>query len=131
AGRPALATAGNLVRSLPFAAVFAAIAIASTARVTPRGLGLAVASGGITTGLGYCVWYSVIPALGAARAAIVQLSVPVITAGAAIVLLGEPLAANVAIGGGIILGGLALALYQGRVANRPDPGELVAERGPS
>jgi len=41
----------------------------------------------------------------------VQLSVPVITAGAAIVVLHEPVRQQVAFGGAIILGGLALALW--------------------
>ncbi|HMG23221.1 MAG TPA: DMT family transporter, partial [Kofleriaceae bacterium] len=78
--RPIVATAGNFVRCLPFAAVFAAIAIAVTAQVTARGVVLAVISGAITSGLGYCVWYAVLPSRGAARGAIVQLSVPVIAA---------------------------------------------------
>jgi len=112
ARRPIMATAGNFVRCLPFAAVFAAIAIAVTAQVTTRGVVLAVTSGAITSGLGYCVWYAVLPSLGAARGAIVQLSVPVIAAVGAIVLLDEPLRSHLAIGGGIILGGLALALWR-------------------
>lgn len=115
AKRPIVTTAGNFLRSVPFAAVFAAIAIAATAQVTPRGIVLAVVSGAVTSGLGYCLWYAVLPSLGAARAAIVQLSVPVIAAAGAIVLLDEPLRRHVAIGGAIILGGLALALWQRRV----------------
>jgi len=112
ARRPIRATAGNFVRCLPFAAVFGAIAIAATAHITTRGVALAVVSGAITSGLGYCLWYAVLPSLGAARAAIVQLSVPVIAAVGAIVVLDEPLRSHVAIGGAIILGGLALALWR-------------------
>lgn len=122
ARRPILATAGNLVRCLPFAAVFAAIAVAMSAQVTVRGCALAVVTGSVTTGLGYCMWYAVMPVLGASRAAITQLSVPVITAVAAIVLLDEPLGRDVAIGGCVILGGLALALWRRNVSNRPAPG---------
>jgi drug/metabolite transporter (DMT)-like permease len=116
ARRPIRATAGNFVRCLPFIAAFAAISVAATAHVTARGAALAVVSGAVTSGLGYCLWYAVLPSLGAARAAIVQLSVPVIAAAGAIVLLDEPLRRHVAIGGAIILGGLALALWQRRVA---------------
>jgi drug/metabolite transporter (DMT)-like permease len=57
----------------------------------------------------------VLPTLGAARTAIVQLSAPVIAAGSAIVLLNEPLRRHVVIGSTIILGGLALALWLGPV----------------
>jgi drug/metabolite transporter (DMT)-like permease len=112
ATRPIETTAENFVRSVPFAAVFGAIAIAAPAQVTAPGVVLAVASGGVASGLGYCLWYAVLPSLGAARAAIVQLSVPVIAAGGAILLLDEPLRRHVAIGGAIILGGLALALWR-------------------
>ncbi|TMQ12214.1 MAG: DMT family transporter [Deltaproteobacteria bacterium] len=124
--RPIRATAGNFVRCLPFAVGFAAIALATAAHVTWRGAILAIASGGVTSGLGYCVWYAVLPSLGAARAAIVQLSVPVIAAVGAIVLLDEPLRRHVAIGGAVILGGLALALWSRRVLTPPPAAAPVA-----
>jgi len=114
AKRPIRATAGNFLRCLPYSLALGAIAVAATAQVTARGLVLALVSGVVTSGLGYCLWYAVVPSLGAARAAIVQLSVPVIAAVGAIVLLDEPLRSHVAIGGAIILGGLALALWQRR-----------------
>lgn len=115
AKRPIRATAGNFVRCLPFTAAFVALALAASAQVTMRGAVLAAVCGAVTTGLGYCLWYAVLPSLGAARGAIVQLSVPVIAAVGAIVLLDEPLRRHVAIGGVIILGGLALALWQRRL----------------
>ena len=114
---------------MPFAAGFAAIAVAMSAQISVRGCALAAASGSVATGLGYCTWYAVLPALGASRAAIAQLSVPVITAGAAIVLLGEPLGRDVVIGGGGILGGLALALWQRRVSSRRHLALLRSRRG--
>jgi drug/metabolite transporter (DMT)-like permease len=115
AARPLATTAGNFARSVPIAAVLAVIALATSAHVTERGLVLAIASGGVASGLGYCLWYAVLPALGAARAAFVQLSVPAIAAAGAVALLDEPLRRHVAVGGVIILGGLALALW------RPQP----------
>jgi drug/metabolite transporter (DMT)-like permease len=115
AKRPIRATAGNFVRCLPFTVAFSALALATSAQVTLRGAVLAAVSGAVTTGLGYCLWYAVLPSLGAARGAIVQLSVPVIASVGAIALLDEPLRRHVAIGGAIILGGLALALWQRRL----------------
>jgi drug/metabolite transporter (DMT)-like permease len=117
ARRPIATTAGNFARSVPFALVFGIIAIATTAHVTERGVLLSIASGAIASGLGYCIWYTVIPALGAARGAFVQLSVPVIAATGGVVLLGESLHRHVLVGGAIILSGLALALY--RPATKP------------
>jgi drug/metabolite transporter (DMT)-like permease len=124
AARPLVITAGNFVRSVPIAALLAAIAIATSAHLTTQGVVLALASGGIASGLGYGLWYAVLPSLGAARAAFVQLSVPVIAAGGAVALLDEPLRRHVAIGGAVILGGLALALWRPPArspARPPDP----------
>jgi len=112
ATRPLAANAGNFLRSVPMAAAFIAFALATSLHVTAYGATLAIASGAITSGLGYCIWYAVLPSLGAARAAIVQLSVPVIAATGGIVLLAEPLHRHVLVGGSVILGGLALALWR-------------------
>jgi drug/metabolite transporter (DMT)-like permease len=114
AARPIEITAGNFVRSVPIALGLAIVAIVTAGHVSARGAVLSIASGGIASGLGYCVWYLVLPALGAARGAIVQLSVPVIAAGSAIVVLHEPVRRDVAIGGAIVLGGLAIALWPRR-----------------
>ena len=43
-------------------------------------LALATLSGAVTSGLGYALWYRVLRQTGAAQAAIVQLTVPVIAA---------------------------------------------------
>jgi drug/metabolite transporter (DMT)-like permease len=94
------------------AAVFFAFALATSIHVTTYGAILAIASGAITSGLGYCIWYAVLPSLGATRAALVQLSVPVIAAVGSIALLSEPLHRHVVVGGSVILGGLALALWR-------------------
>lgn len=118
AARPLATTAGNFVRSVPIAILLALIAVATTAHLTPRGVILAIASGGIASGLGYCLWYAVLPSLGAARAAFAQLSVPVIAAIGAVALLDEPLHRHVAIGGAVILGGLALALWRPQTDRR-------------
>jgi drug/metabolite transporter (DMT)-like permease len=109
--RPLVATAGNFARSVPIAGMLIAIALATGgAHAAPHGIALAAASGGIASGLGYSLWYAVVPALGTTRAALVQLSVPVITAAAAVGVLAEPLRMNIVLGGTAIVGGLALAL---------------------
>jgi drug/metabolite transporter (DMT)-like permease len=108
--RPLVATAGNFAKSVPIAALLVVVAVATRPYVSATGVALAATSGGIASGLGYSLWYAAVPSLGATRAAIVQLSVPVLTAVAAIFLLDEPLRATIAIGGAAIVGGLALAL---------------------
>ncbi len=112
--RPLLATAGNFARTLPIAVLLVCVAFATRAHATAEGVVLASASGAIASGLGYSLWYAAVPSLGSTRAALVQLSVPVITALSAVVLLGEELRTNVLLGGAAIVGGLALALVRPR-----------------
>jgi len=107
---PIAATAGNFLYASPLA-VLAALALWNELHITPRGLVLAVASGAITSGLGYVIWYRALPGLTATRAALVQLAVPILTAFAAIVLLNEELPPRLVLSAGLVLGGIALAVW--------------------
>ena len=69
-----------------------------------------MASGALASGGGYSLWYAVVPALGATRAAAVQLAVPVLAGLGATAFLGEQLTARVALAGAAILAGIALTL---------------------
>lgn len=114
---PLLATADNFVRSVPFALAALLVALACTPlHARAAGLGLAVASGALASGLGYSLWYLALPGLGAVRAALVQLLVPVLTALAAILLLGEAPAPRLFVAGPLILGGVGLAVLGRRQA---------------
>ena len=73
------------------------------------GIGLAVLSGAVTSGMGYALWYGVVPRLGAARAGVAQLTVPILAAGAGAVWLGEGFGLRFAIAAALVLGGVALA----------------------
>ena len=72
------------------------------------GAALAVASGAVTSGIGYAIWYSALRGLKAASAATVQLSVPPLAALGGVVLLGEPLTLRLLLASVAILGGIAL-----------------------
>lgn len=85
--------------------------------VRPRGALLAVVSGGLASGLGYCLWYYALPHLSRTRAAAIQLSVPVITAVLGVLFLGEAVTARLGASGAVILGGVALVL----LARAPPP----------
>jgi drug/metabolite transporter (DMT)-like permease len=71
-----------------------------------------VLSGAITSGLGYVIWYSVLPWLKATSAATVQLSVPVLAAIGGIILLGEPVTMRLVLASIAILGGIALVVLE-------------------
>lgn len=104
------ATAANFLLAVPILAAALLVAPEAPTALTPYGLGLALLSGIITSGLGYALWYQILPALGAARAAVAQLTVPLIAATAGLVLLAEPLDLRFVLATCLILGGVALAL---------------------
>jgi drug/metabolite transporter (DMT)-like permease len=109
AGDAIAKTAGNFLRAVPFALVLSAVMLRD-ARVDAAGIACAVASGALTSGIGYAIWYTALPHLRAASAATVQLSVPALAAIAGIVLLGEPPTWRLLFATLAILGGIALVV---------------------
>jgi drug/metabolite transporter (DMT)-like permease len=108
---PVSATAGNFLRAVPFA-VAVCIIMLPWARLDRTGIGYAVISGAITSGLGYVIWYTALPGLKAAGAATVQLSVPVLAAAGGILLLGEPITLRYLCASIAVLGGIALVVIE-------------------
>jgi drug/metabolite transporter (DMT)-like permease len=113
AGDATSATAGNFMRAVPMALALT-VALLPMAHITSAGLFYAIVSGAITSGLGYVIWYAALPALRAASAASVQLSVPVLTAVAGILFLGESLTLRFVIAAVAVLGGIALVVLERR-----------------
>lgn len=112
--QPLADTAGNFLRCLPVAVL---LLVGGLALNAPRldGVIYAVASGAIASGLGYAIWYAALPELSRTRAAVVQLSVPVIAAFGAALFIGETVTPRLLVSSALILGGIALAtLLAGR-----------------
>lgn len=109
AGEPVAATAGNFLRATPLALLATLFAV-SRLEVDVAGWAAALASGVLTSGLGYVIWYAALKGLSATRAAVVQLSVPVLAAFGGVLLLGEALTTRLVIASCVILGGVALAV---------------------
>lgn len=103
------ATAGNFLRTVPFAGLLSLVLLAG-ASPTVAGVWCAVVSGAVTSGLGYVVWYSVLPRLPATNAAVIQLSVPVLAALGGVGLLSEPLTPRLLGAAVAILGGIAVVI---------------------
>lgn len=121
AGDPTRVTAGNFLRAAPLAVGLGLFMLLSRgASLDAAGFWLAVASGALTSGIGYAIWYTALPALKATTAATVQLSVPVIAALGGIAFLGEPLTLRLVLASAAILGGIALVVLQKRAV----PGRL-------
>ncbi|MDH3529615.1 MAG: DMT family transporter, partial [Acidobacteriota bacterium] len=98
-------TLGNFWRSLFFmAVVFAAFVF--SAKLTWFGLWMAVLSGAVASGIGYAVWYAALNYHSAARAAVLQLSVPLIAAAGGVVIVAESLSSRLPVASILILGGI-------------------------
>lgn len=103
-------TAGNFIRATPMALVVSAFMLPHI-RVSAQGALYAVASGALTSGLGYAIWYRVLPQLRATHAAALQLIVPVLAALGGVVLLGESASWATALCGCAIMGGIAMVIW--------------------
>ena len=106
---PLAATAANFARAAPLALVLSLI-YAANAHANAAGVGLAIASGALTSGIGYVIWYAALSRLAAMQAASVQLSVPLIAAFGGVIFLSEPITPRLAAASAAILGGIALVL---------------------
>jgi drug/metabolite transporter (DMT)-like permease len=112
---PLAATAANFALAVPLCAVALRLA-AENVPATPFGILLAIFSGAITSGLGYALWYTVLPRLTATAASLTQPSVPVIVLLGGAVVLGEAVAPATMLAAVLVLGGVALGSLPGRRA---------------
>lgn len=116
---PVNATAGNFIRAAPIAlALFAVMFTVSTPSLDGLGVVYGLLSGGITSGLGYILWYAALKELNVTHAATVQLSVPVITAFGGALFLGEAITQVLVIASVAIVVGIALVVL---VKKKPVP----------
>ena len=111
-GDPLAATAGNFLLALPL--VGAAMLAAGIGSWPALGVLTAALAGAVTSGLGYALWYRLVPQLPTTLAGIAQLSVPVIAVAAGSALLGEALSARLLTAGVLVLGGIGVSLLARR-----------------
>ncbi|MBX3614523.1 MAG: DMT family transporter [Burkholderiaceae bacterium] len=106
---PLAATASNFARAVPLALALSVLT-AGAVHADGPGVVLAVASGALSSGIGYVIWYAALRGLTAMRAATVQLSVPPIAAIGGALMLAEPLTPRLMLASAAILGGIAVVL---------------------
>jgi drug/metabolite transporter (DMT)-like permease len=107
ATNPLAATAANFVLAMPLLMI---LLVGQSLNANIIGIGLAILCGAVTSGLGYSLWYAVLPKMTATTAAIVQLSVPIIAIAAGAVFLGEVVSLLIVIAAALVVGGIALAV---------------------
>ncbi|MFL4470331.1 DMT family transporter [Tateyamaria armeniaca] len=104
---PLATTAANFVVAMPMLLV---LLFGTGLHAAPSGIALAITSGAVTSGLGYALWYHVLPQLRGQTAPVVQLSVPIIAILAGAALLGEAITLPIVIATILVLGGIALTV---------------------
>lgn len=107
-----IATAASFVCATPIALII--WLLASTEHVSTTGILLACLSGGVTSALGYILWFYVLPRLQTSTAAVAQLSVPLIAMVGGMVFLGEVWTLDFTIASDMVLGGIGLSVWAGQ-----------------
>jgi drug/metabolite transporter (DMT)-like permease len=107
---PLAETTGNFIRTIPLI-ITASLPFLSQFQMSQRGFAFAIISGAITSGVGYSIWYAALKFHTAARAAILQLSVPVLAAIGGVILLSENVTIRLLVAAILILGGISLAVF--------------------
>ncbi len=100
-------TAGNFLRAGALA-MGVSLVLWSRASAEPLGIACAVVSGALASGIGYALWYAVLPHIKASTAATVQLSVPALAALGGVLLLGERLTARLVLAAAATFAGVIL-----------------------
>jgi drug/metabolite transporter (DMT)-like permease len=106
-----LHTTDNFLKSIIYLAVFYLIFVHSI-HAEGKGIILAMISGGITSALGYTLWYYILPKISIMTSGIVQLLAPPIAIFLSIFLLGEPLSLTLIISTIVILGGIFITIQK-------------------
>lgn len=107
------ATAANFLLAAPLGLLIGLILPASATPISGTGVGLAIVAGALTSGLGYALWYSVLPRLTASVAGVAQLTVPVIAIAGGMIFLGEALTLHAVLASALVLGGVAVSVLPG------------------
>jgi len=106
---PVAVTTDNFIRTIPFVLV-TVLFVLPQLHITTTGAVLGVISGAVTSGIGYIIWYTALRGLTATRAAIIQLSVPVLAALGGVLLLSEVITPRLVVSAILTLGGITLAI---------------------
>ena len=104
-----LNTTDNFLKSIFYLVVFYLLFVHSIHADT-KGIMLAMISGGITSALGYTLWYYILPKISIMTSGIVQLLAPPMAIFLSIFLLGEPLSLTLILSTIVILGGIFITI---------------------
>lgn len=111
---PLATTAGNFIYAIPLATAAVAITY-QQAHYSGSGVLIAVLSGVVTSGMGYALWYAILPRIPATVAAISMLTVPVIASFGGVLFVGEDLSLKLALATLLVIVGVLVSLIPSSV----------------
>ena len=106
---PLISTSWNFIGTLPLVLV-SFLAFHADTHLSQKGIILAIMSGALASGIGYVLWYSILPYYSATRAATLQLTVPVIAAIGGVIFLFEQLSLRLILATVAVLAGVYLTI---------------------
>jgi len=109
-------TADNFTKTIIFSGIFYLLFVSQT-HISFNGIALAIVSGGITSSLGYVIWYYILPQIQIITSGIIQLIVPPIAIFLGVLLLNEEFTFKLFISTDIILSGIAIAILSRKKTN--------------
>jgi len=101
----------NFIKASLYIIVFYFIFEVGSLHVTAEGFLLAITSGGITSALGYLIWYHVVPDMKIMTASVIQLFIPILTIALSVVFLNELLTFELIISTIVVTFGILLTIY--------------------
>ena len=108
-------TGSNFLRTLPWV-VLLLVFISPFEGLSGEGLTLAILSGALASGIGYSIWYQVLPYLSGSTAGVIQLLVPVIASLGGVVFSDEILSLVLVLSSVLILSGIGIIiLFKDRI----------------
>jgi drug/metabolite transporter (DMT)-like permease len=109
--RDALAdTTSNFLRAIPMVAGLLIVFVFQAPVLSLSGIVLAFASGALMSGVGYAIWYAVLPSLSSIQAAVMQLLVPILAAIGGVLFAHEQITIDLFVSSIMVLGGILLVV---------------------
>ncbi len=115
---PLADTTYNFLRTIPLVIVLLVFTI-SDAHYTSEGILLALLAGGITSGVGYVIWYAALGGLTSTLAAVFQLSVPAIAILGGSLFVSEAVTLRLLVSATMVLGGILVVVLGGYFFAKP------------
>jgi drug/metabolite transporter (DMT)-like permease len=107
---PTLLTSGNFIRASVLALPLLFIS-QPFAGISPLGIVLALSSGALASGVGYAIWYSVLPKLSTSQAAVSQLLVPALAAFGGVIFVNDVITLILLVSLIVIVAGILMVIF--------------------